>query len=54
MMTSATERQVSTIATSVGAEGLEIFCNRELNMKQVLLCCVGSAAFLSAQTMLIF
>ncbi|CAN0201842.1 unnamed protein product [Scytosiphon promiscuus] len=28
-------RQVRTIATAVGAEGSEIFCNRELNMKQI-------------------
>ena len=35
MTTSATQPEVRTIATSVGEEGSEIFCNRELNMNQV-------------------
>eukprot|EP00752_Nemacystus_decipiens_P006623 g5954.t1 len=35
MTTSATQRPVRTIASSVGEEGSEIFCNRELNMNQV-------------------
>ncbi|CAM9246277.1 unnamed protein product, partial [Hapterophycus canaliculatus] len=34
-MTTTQRRQVRTIATAVGAEDSEIFCNRELNMKQI-------------------
>ncbi|CAM9518703.1 unnamed protein product [Ectocarpus sp. 12 AP-2014] len=33
----ATERQGRTIATAVGAEGSDIYCNRELNMNQASL-----------------